>query len=1085
MSKSDRRKISLDLNKKPSVFERLGTKPGGSTGVCRHWLSTSNCPFGKNCKNVNSHGSLNKSDLPPVEDLRSKVPRKSGATSPVAKVGSRPEWYNLLQLTVLQSSLATVRAKKEEATINTSASSSEDKKLHKSEMSSKERGLKDKEREKSLSRSRHGSSSKRDSLKAHKERTRSIGHSNSPSKRSKGSPPSTRRSPALKSRDLGESRIVKGSSGPRSPSRHLRDEGLRSHEKADRGSAKARSPSSRSGIPSTVPHYSERDRERAYPPESSRSKRGNSADSRDKDRYRSRDSVDHLNSSDRDRGRGDRERGEHWREDSSRKYLHRDSLPPPPLHPPLDDYRGYHPHADYPLDWEADRGAPASSYLDPPDYHPPPPHPYVDDLGPPVISHSHRWSPHHSRNAYDDRRGLSGDWMSPTPSAIPADWERERERGRVSSRRPASYRSSSHYKRDGSVEHRRSRDRKDSWVVPPVKQEDAREESDRKRVKDESGPSSSGADGWNNYSYSAPGWDQSKAEFPSSKRSGERDDRDVEPPYKAGKWDSEEATGLHHPDVSADVPSQLSDVSEDSNDILNRDEPEESSEQRCAETDVQTEESMGLEEGTEGETEKERTLDEMEEEVEEEEEDDEWKTIDFEEISEDGEAEFAERTADGTKPSIADALDIDWGSLISETKPKTIAPVSAMQRFTPKRILSQIGISAEGSGKALLDQAKNILSHVDSDDTEDEKLLDPMASLHSYKRQQEREKKSLFTDVGTFCRALTASHDLHLRRQLCGLPKAEVCTEGLLGCFMLHSSILHHNLCIFRARTCVHPVLLPCGHHFCFLCIKGATNQYKRCAICRQEIPQEYLDHPHLINNIDLHKDYAFEDGYQWFYEGRNGWWQYDERTSADLENAYKQGDRTCEVLIAGLFYVIDFNNMLQIRRNDPSRRRRIKRDLASIPKKGVAGLRIESSAEESLVEERGHRQTLSSDPLARGPSFSPIPVPPTNTPQTPHTPSTGSSSSSPQQQESMLMYLEQLRIQDEDEPVASTGEGMHQASSCVHQDFGSSPIRFRLQRPPRSHSHSRARSLSAPSLGPDELDEALVSLSLCPTSHL
>ena len=35
---------------------------------------------------------------------------------------------------------------------------------------------------------------------------------------------------------------------------------------------------------------------------------------------------------------------------------------------------------------------------------------------------------------------------------------------------------------------------------------------------------------------------------------------------------------------------------------------------------------------------------------------------------------------------------------------------------------------------------------------------------------------------------------------------------------------------------------------------------------------------------------------------------------------------------------------MLQYRRNDPSRRRRIKRDLASAPKKGVAGLRMESA---------------------------------------------------------------------------------------------------------------------------------------------
>ena len=39
---------------------------------------------------------------------------------------------------------------------------------------------------------------------------------------------------------------------------------------------------------------------------------------------------------------------------------------------------------------------------------------------------------------------------------------------------------------------------------------------------------------------------------------------------------------------------------------------------------------------------------------------------------------------------------------------------------------------------------------------------------------------------------------------------------------------------------------------------------------------------------------------------------------------------------------------MLQYRRNDPSRRRKIKRDLASAPKKGVAGLRMEAAAEDT-----------------------------------------------------------------------------------------------------------------------------------------
>ena len=38
----------------------------------------------------------------------------------------------------------------------------------------------------------------------------------------------------------------------------------------------------------------------------------------------------------------------------------------------------------------------------------------------------------------------------------------------------------------------------------------------------------------------------------------------------------------------------------------------------------------------------------------------------------------------------------------------------------------------------------------------------------------------------------------------------------------------------------------------------------------------------------------------------------------------------------------------MQYRRNDPSRRRKIKRDLASAPKKGVAGLRMEAGGEET-----------------------------------------------------------------------------------------------------------------------------------------
>ncbi|CAH1129835.1 unnamed protein product [Ceutorhynchus assimilis] len=137
----------------------------------------------------------------------------------------------------------------------------------------------------------------------------------------------------------------------------------------------------------------------------------------------------------------------------------------------------------------------------------------------------------------------------------------------------------------------------------------------------------------------------------------------------------------------------------------------------------------------------------------------------------------------------------------------------------------------------------------------------------------------------------------------------------------------------------VHPAQLPCGHIFCYLCVKGFANQSKRCAMCRQEIPRDFFEQPHLLQPVETVEE-NFDGGYQWFYEGRNGWWQYDERTSKELENSYKNGDKSVELLIAGFLYIVDFENMLQLRRNDPSRRRQIKRDVSTISKKGVAGIR-------------------------------------------------------------------------------------------------------------------------------------------------
>ncbi|XP_023033080.1 E3 ubiquitin-protein ligase rnf146 isoform X2 [Drosophila willistoni] len=151
--------------------------------------------------------------------------------------------------------------------------------------------------------------------------------------------------------------------------------------------------------------------------------------------------------------------------------------------------------------------------------------------------------------------------------------------------------------------------------------------------------------------------------------------------------------------------------------------------------------------------------------------------------------------------------------------------------------------------------------------------------------------------------------------------------------------------CPICLQTCIHPARLPCGHIFCFLCVKGVAYKNRRCAMCRREIPAEFLDHPQLVNGIDdICATRATEDGYQWYYEGRNGWWQYDDRTSQDIEEAFKKGDKSCTILVAGYVYIVDLEQLLQQRQNEPQRCRRVKRDLATIPKKGVAGLRIEGN---------------------------------------------------------------------------------------------------------------------------------------------
>ncbi|KAK3577552.1 hypothetical protein CHS0354_026519 [Potamilus streckersoni] len=241
--------------------------------------------------------------------------------------------------------------------------------------------------------------------------------------------------------------------------------------------------------------------------------------------------------------------------------------------------------------------------------------------------------------------------------------------------------------------------------------------------------------------------------------------------------------------------------------------------------------------------------------------------------------------------------------------------------------------------------------------------------------------------------------------------------------------------CAVCLQGCSYPVQLPCKHIFCFLCVKGVAQRSKRCALCRQEIPPDFFDDPKLMSKESLQAA-LFDEGYQWFYEGRNGWWQYEERTSQELEAQHKKGEKQFELLIAGFLYVIDLENMIQFRRNDRTRRRRIRRDLHNISGiKGVAGIKYqENSTSSRSGGDGGESQTPSvnngtnilntqsvglqmvGDSMNQGLGDDTYlsPPAPNNTPQTPQTPADSPPNSVSNSEQDLSRHLQNLQLDDD-----------------------------------------------------------------------
>ncbi|XP_043222785.1 E3 ubiquitin-protein ligase rnf146-like isoform X1 [Amphibalanus amphitrite] len=147
--------------------------------------------------------------------------------------------------------------------------------------------------------------------------------------------------------------------------------------------------------------------------------------------------------------------------------------------------------------------------------------------------------------------------------------------------------------------------------------------------------------------------------------------------------------------------------------------------------------------------------------------------------------------------------------------------------------------------------------------------------------------------------------------------------------------------------TCLHPVKLPCGHVFCYLCVKGAAKLSARCAYCRAEVTEKFINNPRLLDETEVERELTdTSQSHHWLYQGRHGWWRYDERTSRDIETAFSAQQPSVQISVAGELYTVDFGTFTQFHDQCRGRRRRVRREAADAPPdpalncKGVAGLR-------------------------------------------------------------------------------------------------------------------------------------------------
>jgi len=151
---------------------------------------------------------------------------------------------------------------------------------------------------------------------------------------------------------------------------------------------------------------------------------------------------------------------------------------------------------------------------------------------------------------------------------------------------------------------------------------------------------------------------------------------------------------------------------------------------------------------------------------------------------------------------------------------------------------------------------------------------------------------------------------------------------------------MHDNEdCAVCLQPCLYTIQLPCSHQFCFLCAKGFAMKSGVCALCRQPIPNNFIKDPTNYVKSSIQISNEDQPKHEWFYSGKSGWWQYDSRTSTELEKAHTLKLHEVQLLIAGSIYTINLDNMTQYQTDGSSRHRNVKRQLVSSDATNLAGI--------------------------------------------------------------------------------------------------------------------------------------------------